>query len=188
LVKNKILIMIFLFSIFFINIIHAGNIKYSKIKTGDIIFRKENSFLSNRFEKLDGRGFSHIGILYLSRGNIYVLHIERNSEKNDLKIILLKEFLKDATKYKIKRLKKNYNTESIETNIQKLIKDNPKFDLNFDFATDDKLYCTELIYKLYQKSFAIKLTSERHTFGYYNYISVGSILSSDKLKDITTKL
>jgi len=184
LAKSKILTVGFFFSVLFLNIVSASHIKYPVIKTGDIIFRKENSFLSNRFEKLDGRGYSHIGIIYIKEQQIYVLHIERNSEENDLKIVTLKTFLKDATKYKIKRLKKIYSEKSIETNIKKLIKSNPAFDLNFDLSTDNKLYCTELVYKLYLKSFHIKLTSKQHTFGYYHYISVGSILSSDQLKDI----
>lgn len=154
----------------------------NRLQTGDIIFRKEDSFLSNRFEQMDGRGFSHIGIIYVKDEEVYVVHIERNNEEGDLKIDSIIFFLKYAVNYKIKRFSMYHNTQIIEKNLIYIIKENPKFDFKFDFSTDKKLYCTELIYKLYQKTYQVNLTKERATFGYYNYISVGSILESSYLK------
>lgn len=184
-VINKTVFIIFLLTVF-VDSAFAKGLEFAKLKTGDIIFRKEDSFLSDRFEKLDGRGYSHVGIIYLKNNQIFVLHIEQNSEKNDLKIVSLKKYLKYATRYKIKRLKTSYNEKSININIQKIIKDNPKFDFKFDLKSDDKMYCTELVYKMYERSFNKTLTKERHNFGFYKYISVGSILDSKYLKNIAT--
>ncbi|MEA1954136.1 MAG: YiiX/YebB-like N1pC/P60 family cysteine hydrolase [Campylobacterota bacterium] len=181
---NKILIATFFCSIFFIDNIHAENIQYSKIKEGDIIFRKEDSFLSNRFEKMDGRGFSHIGIVYIKEKYPYVLHIERNDKKNDLKVVKIETFLNKSTKYKIKRLKGIYNTTNMTKKIKKILLINPRFDFYFDLSTDNTLYCTELIYKLYKETYGITLTTERSSFGFYTYISVGSIVNSTYLQDI----
>lgn len=153
-------------------------------KTGDIIFRKEDSFLSDKFEKMDGRGYSHIGIIYFKDKKAHVLHIERTKDTNDLKVDSLKKFLKYAQKYKVLRAKTTINQSILNRQIKKLIKQNPPFDMNFDTKSDDKLYCTELIYKLYKKHFSLDLSKERYEYGFSNFISVGAILHSKELKTI----
>lgn len=182
---SKIALICFLLTAF-VDSIFAMKLESIKLKTGDIIFRKEDSFLSDRFEKLDGRGYSHTGVIYIIDKKIYVLHIERDDSKKDLKIVPIKQYLKYATRYKIERLIRRYSAESINKNIQKIIKINPKFDFKFDLNSDDKMYCTELVFKLYKNSFGIELTKERHKFGFYQYISVGSLLDSKYLKNIAT--
>jgi len=165
------------------NILITQELK-NKLLSGDIIFRKEDSFLSNRFEKLDGRGFSHIGVIYKKSNKVYVVHIEDDGSKNDLKVVSIDEFLKKATKIKVLRYRHKLLTKQMIQNIKSLIKKNPSFDLHFDSTSNDELYCTEMIYKLYEKTYGINLTNKLSKFGFYKFYSVGSILNSSYLYEI----
>lgn len=162
------------------------NEKTEELKSGDIIFRKENTFLSDRFVKLDGRGYSHVGILYKKEQNIYVVHIERSKEDRDFKITKLKKYLEFASSYVVKRLY-DIDVKKFDRYVKNLQKENPKFDLEFDLDTNDKLYCTELVYKFFKDNYDIVLTDELHSFGFVKYISVGSILQSKYLQIILEK-
>ena len=152
--------------------------------SGDIIFRKEDSFLSNRFEKLDGHGFSHIGVVYKKSNKVYVVHMEDDGSKNDLKVVLIDDFLKKATKVKVLRYKHKLLTKQMIQNIKSLIEKNPSFDLYFNNTSDNELYCTEMVYKLYKKTYGINLSKKLSKFGFYKFYSVGSILNSSYLYEI----
>lgn len=181
--KNSIHIVIFFLSIFFLNVCHSENFQYATLKTGDIIFRKENSFLSDRFEKLDGKGYSHIGLIYIKKDNIYVVHIERTNDPKDLKIEPIAHFLNKANKYIIKRVK-GTEYKDFTTKLNWYIRQNINFDMHFDNKTDNELYCTEFVYKFYYKNMHIKLSKYNSNFGFYSYISIGSIINSPYLEDI----
>jgi hypothetical protein len=163
-----------------LHIIYASHINLNILKSGDIIFRKEDSFLSDKFEKLNGKGYSHVGIIYKLNHITYVVHIERTDKNKDFKVVPIDKFLNKATRYIIKRVKHSDNI-NFTNQLQIFIKQSPSFDMDFDNKTDDKLYCTEFVYKFYLKSMHIKLTNHLSNFGFYKFISVGDILESPYL-------
>lgn len=124
------------------------------IKSGDIIFRKENTFLSDMFSNIDSFDYSHVGVISKENNSFYVYHIERTSSKEkDLKKEEIFKFLIQSEKYSILRSKEKIS----ENKLFKILKDyeNMKtlsFDMHFVLNNGfNNLYCSEFINELYLK-------------------------------------
>ncbi|MBL0103858.1 MAG: hypothetical protein IPP51_08935 [Bacteroidetes bacterium] len=125
----------------------------SLVKSGDIILRDGNSFISDvmrDFSQKDKR-YSHAGIIHIEAGNIFVYHIlpaEKGHSSFMLKepIALFCNDL-DNNSYAIYRTKAD--GVAVDRKAGLLYQSHPQFDTQFSLSTDDKLYCTELVYKVF---------------------------------------
>lgn len=124
------------------------------LKSGDIVFRKENSFLSDVFSSIDSFDYSHVGIILKENNHFYVYHMERSSSKErDLKKENISKFLRQSEKYSIIRLREEYS----EDKLFEIIKDYEdmktlSFDMHFVLNNGvNNLYCSEFINEIYKK-------------------------------------
>lgn len=129
------------------------DLNLNMINSGDIIFRKENSFLSDIFSNIDSFEYSHVGIILKENNHFYVYHIERSSSKEkDLKKEEISKFLIQSEKYSIIRLREKIS----EDKLLEILKDyeNMKtlnFDMHFILNNGvDNLYCSEFINEIYK--------------------------------------
>ena len=153
--KNKILILAFSFFCVGCNSSNEKqeftlNIDQELLCTGDIICRLGNGYFSKYFREYASREkkYSHIGILSIENGVIYVYHSEA-SELTGVGLVkkeTLNYFLSDINIYEFYRM--NYSTSMISqiTNKVKIYyQRKTPFDLDFDSSNDNELYCAELI-------------------------------------------
>ena len=148
------------------------------LKSGDIIFRKESNQISDIFAKVNNSQYSHIGLINIEDKKITVIHIEDNADESDLKSNNIDEFLHFATKYSIYRSINKIDEDKLRQTLLSMKKQNLEFDLEFSGdESDNRVYCTELIYKIYQKSCSVDIQPKPRTYMNFKYIPLKSFMN-----------
>lgn len=130
-------------------------------QTGDIIFQSSESPTNKAIELATHSKFSHVGVIVAEEGDLQVLEAG-----NPVSIIPLAKFIQRGSggKYEVLRLK---NAEDILTEEQKeelINKGKTWLGKKYDFVfswTDDELYCSELVYKLFANTLQINLAQPK---------------------------
>ena len=131
---------------------------HALLHSGDLIFRHGNGFISDAFRAFSVRDkkYSHAGIISIEANQVYVYHAIGGEENvsNKLKKNTLKEFCSSENaksfgiyRYALSEAEKNQLGELVQGYYQKGL----EFDLSFDLQSDDKMYCSEFIYKILTK-------------------------------------
>ncbi len=132
-------------------------VKDSRINDGDIIFQISLSGQSKAIQEATQSKYSHCGIIYKNNGKYYVYEAVQ-----PVKLTPLEKWVargKDGH-YVIKRLK-DTDKLLISASLSKMRKEGEKFrgknyDLTFEWS-DDKIYCSELIWKIYKRGANIEV-------------------------------
>ena len=129
----------------------------NEIKSGDLIFQTSLSGQSKAIQLATNSKYSHCGIIYKENGKFYVFEAIQpvKTTPHDKWISRGKD-----SHYVIKRLKNADEILTKET-LQKMKNEGEKFkgknyDLTFEWS-DDKIYCSELIWKIYKRSTGIEI-------------------------------
>ena len=128
---------------------------YSTLHSCDLIFRHGRGAISNLLMSFSRREakYSHVGIISVENEKVFVYHaiggeenISNKLRKDELEVFcnpndiysfgIYRLDLNDAQQQEVDSIVKNYYTNRLE------------FDTRFDFATNDKMYCSEFVYKV----------------------------------------
>ena len=122
----------------------------SLFHSGDIIFRDGRGIISNAFKKfsLTDPRYSHAGIIHKENGKTFVYHIIGGHEDKNMKKEPLTEFCNHIQANAFAVYRTNLDGDKIDFFAKHYYEKNIKFDNDFNLNTDDKMYCTELIYKI----------------------------------------
>ncbi|MGS2741934.1 YiiX family permuted papain-like enzyme [Sinomicrobium sp. M5D2P17] len=127
------------------------------IRNGDIIFQTSKSSQSKAIQLATNSKYSHMGIIYKDDGQYFVYEAVQ-----PVKLTPLKEWINRGEKgyYVIKRLK---NADKILTPdvVIKMKQTGEQFkgksyDIYFEWS-DDKIYCSELVWKIYKQTADIEI-------------------------------
>ncbi|MBN1617839.1 YiiX family permuted papain-like enzyme [Candidatus Dojkabacteria bacterium] len=130
---------------------------YFTLKEGDIIFQTSLSNQSKAIQLATGSQYSHMGIVFMEGVVFYVLEAVQ-----PVKVTKLTDWIKrgEEEKYVVKRLK---GSDSILTkeNLLKMKQVGRQYlgldyDIHFEWS-DDKFYCSELVWKIYKKALDIEI-------------------------------
>jgi len=128
-----------------------------EIKDGDLIFQTSLSSQSKAVQMATRSRYSHCGIIYKEGNKYYVFEAIQPVKRTPLNKWIAHG---QGGKYVIKRLK---NAEEVLTTerLQKMKQVGDQFkgknyDLTFEWS-DDKIYCSELIWKVYQRGAGIEI-------------------------------
>ncbi len=128
-----------------------------EIKSGDIIFQTSLSAQSKAIQLASKSQYSHCGLIYKEGSDFYVFEAVQ-----PVKSTPLSKWIAHGQdgKYVIKRLK---NADQILTTatLDKMKKvgdsfNGKNYDLTFEWS-DDKIYCSELIWKIYYRATGIEV-------------------------------
>lgn len=129
----------------------------SEIRNGDLIFQTSLSQQSKAIQLATKSKYSHCGIIYKEGDKYYVFEAVQPVKTTPLDQWIARGKNKE---FVIKRLK---NADEILTagNIRKMKQVGEKFrgksyDLTFEWS-DDKIYCSELIWKIYQRATGVEI-------------------------------
>jgi hypothetical protein len=135
------------------------------IQSGDIIFRNGNDEVSEAARRMNRKdsSWSHCGIILIENDSIMVYHALGGTYNPDMK--LLREPLvvfcnpKENLGFGVYR----YELDTAQfTKMQQTVyrhyRDGLRFDLFFNFETDDVMYCSEFVFKTLNKSLQGKLS------------------------------
>jgi uncharacterized protein YycO len=128
-----------------------------EIKNGDLIFQTSLSGQSKAIQLATKSKYSHCGIIYKNGKDFYVFEAVQ-----PVKLTPLYKWIArgEGGKYVIKRLKNADQVLTPATLTQmKQVGDGfmgKNYDLTFEWS-DDKIYCSELIWKIYQRATGIEI-------------------------------
>lgn len=127
------------------------------LKDGDLIFQTSGSRQSKAIQLATGSKYSHMGIVYLENGKAFVYEAVQ-----PVRLTPFEEWINrgEDGHFVLKRLK---NADSILTpeTLEKLKKVGKKYqgknyDIYFEWS-DDKIYCSELVWKIYKEVTGIEI-------------------------------
>jgi len=128
-----------------------------EIQNGDIIFHTSTSSQSKAIQLATNSKYSHMGIIYENNDEFYVYEAVQ-----PVKLTPLKDWINRGYKshYVIKRLKNSDDvlTPSILSKMKKIGErfEGKPYDSNFEWS-DDKIYCSELVWKIYYEATGIEI-------------------------------
>lgn len=127
------------------------------VENGDIIFHTSKSLQSKAIQLATNSKYSHVGIIYHINGSPMVYEAVQPVKLTPLDTWINRGVDK---KYVVKRLKKASSILDEETikamqNIGSLY-NGKEYDEHFGWS-DDKIYCSELVWKIYQQATGIEI-------------------------------
>ena len=129
-----------------------------KIKEGDIIFQASISGQSKAIQLATGSTYSHCGILFKNSGKYYVFEAIQPVKFTELEKWIARG---ENGEYVIKRLKNSQELLTSEV-LKKMKEEGLKFKgKNYDLVfgwSDKKIYCSELVWKIYKRGANIELS------------------------------
>lgn len=130
-----------------------------ELQNGDIIFQTSLSSQSKAIQLATKSKYSHCGIVFKEGSKYYVFEAVQPVKKTKLENWIARG---ENGKFVIKRLK-NSNIVLTKANLQKMKDVSSRFngknyDLTFEWS-DNKIYCSELIWKVYKRALDIELCS-----------------------------
>ncbi len=128
----------------------------SELKNGDIIFQTSLSSQSKAIQLATKSAYSHCGILFKEGSKFYVFEAVQPVKRTPLSQWIARG---KGGKYVVKRLKNEALLTSAILQKMKQAGDAMKgknYDLTFEWS-DDKIYCSELVWKIYQRGAGIEI-------------------------------
>lgn len=127
----------------------------SLLHTGDVVLRMGTGTFSRTFAEFNRRdkSYSHCGIVMEENGKLFIYHCTGGGSDTSrcIKRETAAHFFSPvySTAAAIARYPFEDTTiTALKKAIQDRIGQRPAFDTYFDLATDDRLYCTEFVYKV----------------------------------------
>lgn len=129
----------------------------SELRDGDIIFQTSRSRQSQAIQLATHSRWSHMGLVHLSGGKPFVYEAV-----GPVKLTPLDAWIRrgEGSHYQVKRLK-DAGAQLSPRNLKRMQSEAMKFrgrpyDLTFEWS-DTRLYCSELVWKIYQRGLGIEL-------------------------------
>ena len=120
-----------------------------ELKDGDIIFHTSKSAQSKMLQIATNSNITHVGVIFFKSGNPYVFEAV-----SPVKVTPLKEFINRGigSKYSIKRTKTPLTSSDLKIMMEYGKRQIGKpYDSKFEWS-DSKIYCSELVWKIYHYS------------------------------------
>lgn len=123
-----------------------------QFKDGDIILREGKSFVSQAlrsFSQTD-KHYSHAGIIQIRNGQAYVCHVvaAEGNRSDKIRLEPITSFCDRTDNISFAVYRTDLNTNSIDSILSEYFRAGVSFDNDFDLKTSNKMYCTELVYKV----------------------------------------
>jgi len=127
-----------------VTLLHSG---YMVLRMG----RGADSYMLAQLNQKD-KSFSHCGIVFIENGYPFVYHCIGGEDNPDERLRRDSACFFFSQVHNLAMAVVNFEFSDAQTQRLKSIvydyyKKRPKFDLQFDLKTDDKLYCAEFVYK-----------------------------------------
>lgn len=129
----------------------------SELRDGDIVFQTSRSTQSLAIQKATGSPYSHMGMVMLRDGKPYVLEAAVRVRYTPLDAWaargvggrIVAKRLKDAD-----AILDNAGVERLRRAVRNF--EGKPYDLTFEWS-DERIYCSELVWKIYQRAFGIEI-------------------------------
>ncbi len=155
------------------------------IQTGDMVTRLGSDITSEMLRQLNQKdqSFSHCGIASIENDTVFVYHAIGGEFNPDEKVRreTLYSFghpLENKSIGIFKAATNKVQDQKLLGIIQKAYKNEMKFDMQFDYRTDERQYCAEFVAKAYTRACGDSSWLVFSHRGGYSYVSVDNIFLS----------
>jgi hypothetical protein len=150
--------------------LHATN-----LQDGDIVFQRSQSEQSDAIAAATRSELTHVGIVFHTDGRPFVYEAVQPVKRTPLS-----EWIKKGVgnKYEIKRLRDRDGVDFATVHEQAKSFLGKNYDLEFRW-TDEKLYCSELVWKAYQRAAKLELGTLKRLRDF----NLSSRVAKQKLKE-----
>jgi len=134
------------------------------VQEGDIIFHTSRSAQSEAIQLATASPYSHVGIITFQNGKPMVYEAISTVQATPLK-----EWIRrgEGGKYRLMRPIKALNKKQLTAmNTVGRSHQQKRYDLLFEWS-DDKMYCSELVWKIYKSGAKVELSSPRAMDSYH---------------------
>ncbi len=163
------------------------------VHTGDVVTRTGNDFTSQSLKKLNRRDtrFSHIGIASVEHDTVFVYHALGGEWNPDelLRREPVSSFLSPVENkggalftLNIPAPAKQFIARTANTFYHNKL----KFDMKFDLATDERMYCAEFVAKTIELATGGKLRFNRSKINQFTFIGVDDIFLHTAITEVKT--
>ena len=138
--------------------------RYERLRTGDIVFQHTGGEQGVAVEAATNSPYTHVGVVFEKEGELYVLEAVQ-----PVQVIRLKDFRKRSDIFHARRLidetplDMDAITKAIEWGQKQIGKD---YDSLFQWS-DDTLYCSELVWKVYHEGAGLDLCKTKNFSAYF---------------------
>jgi hypothetical protein len=161
------------------------------IQNGDIVFRNgtdEVSRAARTMNRID-TSYSHCGLVFIENDTVFVYHALGGSYNPSQKLRRepIDSFCtpKDHDRFALYRYNmNNVMVEKLETTVSGYYKAGLRFDLYFNFFSDDKMYCSEFVFKSLNKAYGDSLSKYIHTDAVPFGIAIDDIFLNEHSKPV----
>jgi hypothetical protein len=129
---------------------------------GDIVFQNTNTIPSSSLESATGGDYNNIGLVYQRPDGLQVYEVNRT-----VHMMPLEEWIAKGSggKYRVKRLA-NADEVLTSTTLENMYMIGLEYlskpcDLTFEWS-DDRIYCSELVWKIYQRTIGLEIGERQH--------------------------
>ena len=166
-----------------------------QLKDGDIILRRGygvDSTISTNFSQGEKR-YSHVGLIRQTDKGIFVIHVVEDKETslNGLYIESLDDFLDKVSIWAIYRYDfSQKSTKKMMNYIDELKEKNITVDIEFNLDDDGKMYCSEFIYKVINRTTEKELINAGKIFMGKKFVTISDVYENTncKLIEISHKI
>lgn len=152
------------------------------VKQGDLILRTGKDFTSDMMRRLSltDKTYSHCGIASLEHDTLFVYHAI-GGEWNPNQKLRRDPFEFFCNPYENKGFGifrynlHNTGSGSLLTVVKNFYSAGIRFDMKFDLASDDRMYCSEFVYKAIKKATKNRITIPSTTLNSTEFIAVDNL-------------
>jgi uncharacterized protein YycO len=146
-------------TVILLTVLGCQNPPGERLRDGDIIFQTSISAQSIAIQKATHSKYSHMGIIFFRDGSPYVYEAVKTVRYTPLKKWIARG---EDGHYVVKRLR-DADQILIPEAVAKLVQSAKKYegkpyDLTFEWS-DDRIYCSELVWKIYYNGLGIQIGS-----------------------------
>lgn len=131
---------------------HMADSAISILRSGDVLLRMGMGAQSQMLARMNrgNKDFSHCGIVVVENGYPFVYHCIGGEDNPDARMRRdsASVFLSPQSQLAFGVVRYPLDSTAIKKQVLVWFHKRPRFDMQFDLATNDKLYCTEMVYKV----------------------------------------
>ncbi len=158
------------------------------IQPGDLLVRRGDDLTSSMFASLNkqDKRYSHCGLAVIEQDSLYVIHSIGGEDNPDQKVKkeLFTQWVSVANNLRFAAYRYALDDTAIKTliaNVNSYYTDQKMFDMDFDLQTDDRLYCSEMIYKALRKTIDDSII--KPVYGYERwYVGIDNLYLNEQAK------
>jgi uncharacterized protein YycO len=136
---------------------HSASAEISPLHDGDVVFQTSRSSQSIAVQNATGSRYSHMGIVFIRKGKPFVYEAASEVQYTPLDVWVARGIGGHVVAKRLQNASAILNPAGVERLRQAARGFEGKpYDLTFEWS-DDRIYCSELVWKIYQRALGVEL-------------------------------